>query len=338
MAKHKLSKRNLTFLIIFLILVVSNIVLIASLIKYYYFHHSFSISFDLLTNIFSMVAAIIVLGFISTRLPQFRNYGDSSFYEVGYLIILGVFGIVLSYFNKSTNTESFFAPFLSMFRVLSVMLIFLIIVSKIKSFKNILNKKATKKDLLVCAIIFSILGCIASMYYVPVHDSLGNVRNLIIMIAGLFGGPFVGIPSGIIAGGFRLFQGGDTAFPCSLATVIAGFLGSFIYVINNKKFLKRSSAVILMFLYIGFEMLLINLLTPESISIGYINDIYPLMLFAAVLGMILFLMIIKENNDDEVSYEQLRINEFENTLDEYQHEIEQLKEDIELLKNKNDFD
>lgn len=337
MPKQSLNKSSIFIVTVFFVLLVSNIILVASLVNYYIQNHEFHISFGFLNYVFSMISALIILGFISTRLPQFRNLGDSSIYEISYLIILGVFSIILSYFNQSAHAGEFIGPFLGMFRVVSVMLILLLIASKTKSFKNILKGNATKKDLLVALVIFAILGCISSVYYIPVHDSMANVRNMVIMIAGLFGGPVVGIPAGLIAGGFRFIQGGNTAFPCSLATVIAGVLGSMIYVANRKRFIKGFAAAILMFLYIGFEMMLIVVLTPPSISIGYVNAIYPLMVFGSVFGMVLFLMIIKENKHDAHSYEELRLNEFENTLDEYQNKIDQLEEDIEILKNKNDL-
>lgn len=58
------------------------------------------------------------------------------------------------------------------------------------------------------------------------------------------------------------------------------------------------------------------------------------MVFGAVVGMFLFLMIIKENRKPKVDYEELRINELENTLEEYQDKVDQLEEDIEILKKK----
>ena len=338
MPKNKWNKNRIFLLAVFLILLISNIIMVASLVNFYVQTHQLYFSFDQFNNIFSLISAIIILGFISTRLPQFRNLGDSSIYEISYLVILGIFGIILSNFNESAHAGSFLRPFLGMFRVLSVMLILLLIASKTRSFKNIMNKKATKKDLLVTLVIFSILGCAASLYCIPVHESLANVRNLIIMIAGLFGGPFVGIPAGLISGGFRFMEGGHTALPCAVATIISGVLGSLIYVANNKKFIKGLNAVVLMFLYTGFEMLLIVALTPRSISVGYVNDIYPLMVFGAVVGMILFLMIIQNDNHDASSYEELRMREFENTLDEYQNKIDQLEEDVEILKSKDDSD
>ncbi|WP_405305454.1 LytS/YhcK type 5TM receptor domain-containing protein [Methanobrevibacter sp.] len=298
-----------------------------------------NVSFTVLNNLLTMGAAIIIFGFISTRLPQFRNLRDSSIYEIGYLIIIGIFSIVISIFNQSTHSAEFLMPFLNMFKVLSVVLIFMLIATKTKSFNNILHREFTKKDLFIAFVIFSILGCLASRYTIPVNSSFANVRNLIILIAGLFGGPYVGIPAGIVSGGFRFFAGGTTALPCSLATVIAGFLGSLINILNDGKFPKGRSAVILMFLYVGFEMALIIWLTPPNISIVYINDIYPLMLFGGVMGMILCVMIFREvKSDNEFSYEKLEIKELENTLESYQDELEKLQEDVELLKKKNDIE
>ncbi len=337
--RRKVNIKYLGYLLIFLVLFISNIILYISFFKYAVTHDVFHISFEVINNLLTMGSAIIIFGFISTRLPQFRNLGDSSIYEIGYLIIIGIFSILISYFNQSTNSATFFMPFLNMFKVLSVMLILMLIATKTRFFKNIMHKKFTKVDLFFTFVIFAVLGCLASMYTIPVNSSFANVRNLIILIGGLFGGPFVGIPAGIVSGGFRFVEGGVTALPCSLATVIAGFVGSAIYILNNKKFLNGKFSVLLMFLYVGFEMALIVWLTPPNISITYISDIYPLMLFGSVLGMILFVMIFREvKSDTGLSYEEFRIRELENTLDEFDDEIEKLKEDVELLKEKNDLE
>ena len=85
-------------------------------------------------------------------------------------------------------------------------------------------------------------------------------------------------------------------------------------------------------------MLLIILMTPPNISVPYVSDIYPLMLFASVLGIILFRMIIKEEKSgkEAITYEQLRIRELENTLEEYEDRFDRLEEDVELLKEYSD--
>jgi hypothetical protein len=84
-------------------------------------------------------------------------------------------------------------------------------------------------------------------------------------------------------------------------------------------------------------MLLIVILTPNNISFHFVEDIYPLMLFASVMGMALFLMIVQEQTQPkkEISYEEFRINEMENTLEEHLDRIEELEEEIDELKNEN---
>ena len=63
------------------------------------------------------------------------------------------------------------------------------------------------------------------------------------------------------------------------------------------------------------------------------------MAFGNVLGMILFLMIIREQEKpNEIDYEELRIKELENTVEEYQDKIDKLEEDVEILKRINDLD
>ena len=337
--KIRTNPKSFLISLIFLVLIIFNVVLFASLIRFYFMAGFFKSSVEMFGQLFTMISAIIILGFISTRLPQLRNMGDSSLYEVGYLIIIGLLSIIISYFNKSTNSDAFVDPFVRMFEVLSVELILMLVMSKTSFFKNVKNGVANKKDTFICFIMFLIISLIATTYVVQVDDAYSNVRNLVVMISGLFGGPVVGIPIAIISAVYRFLMGGSTAFPCSMSTVICGFMSSAIYVLNKKKFLKGYRAALLIFLFVGFEMLMIVWVTPESISIPYINDLYPLMVFGNVLGMILFLMIIREQEKPkEIDYEVLRIKELENTVEEYQDKIDKLEEDVEILKRINDLD
>ena len=335
--KTKLNNYN-KIVIIFTVLLITNIIFYISLLIVFYKDIINGITnFGLINNIFLIVSAIIILGFISTRLPQFRKGNKGSIYEIGYLILFGMVSIVVSYFNKSTEFDYIVMPLLDMFKVLSVMLILTLIATKTKAFKGVISGKISKKTIIYCFIIFSILGILSSIYYVNVDGTPSDVRNLIIMISGLFGGPYVGIPSGIIAGLFKYSQGGATALPCAVATVICGIIGSLIHVWNNGKFPKTRHSAILMFLFIGFDMLLIVVLTPPYISIAYIRNIYILTVFGSVIGMILFSMILNETKtkNTTINYEDLKLKEMENTLDEYDERIENLEEEIRELKNQN---
>lgn len=331
---QKIKNNNSKINLIFLLLLISNLILIIGLV-YYYSKTIVQIDFKEINYALTILSTLIILGFISTRLPQLRELGDSSLYEVGYLIIIGIFSIILSYFNESTNSKLILGPYIEMFKILSVSLIIVILVSKTRSFKEIMNGKFNRRNQIVCLIIFTILGLLASNSHIYINNTPANIRCLVVMISGLFGGPFVGIPTGIISGAYRYSLGGFTALPCALSTVISGIIGSAIFVWNDRKFLRTVPSIVLMFLYVGFEMLLIVVLTPPAISFPFIKEIYPIMLFAGVVGITLFKMIIKEqkqNSKTQMTYEEMKIKEFENELEGYDERIEELEAEIEELR------
>ena len=208
-------------IILYSILFVFNILLFINLFAYITVFKQ--LNFNAFHEVGTIIAAIIILGFISTRLPKLKESTDGSIYEIAYLIIIGILSITISYFNKSTNGESLWAPFLEMFRMLAVMLIFLFIATKSKSFRSLIEKKTSRRSQICLIIIFSILGILASYFTLDVFGAPANARGLIVMIAALAGGPVVGIPVGIIAGVWRFSLGGPTALACAVVTIIAGF-------------------------------------------------------------------------------------------------------------------
>ncbi len=121
----------------------------------------------------------------------------------------------------------------------SISLIFLItfLLSKTYPFKNlILNKKNSIKNKIFLIIIFSLFGIFGTYYGFPIEGAIANSRAIGVVVAGLFGGPFVGIGAGLIAGIHRwaIDIGGFTAFACMVSTIFEGVLGSIGYKYRNK--------------------------------------------------------------------------------------------------------
>ncbi|MGE4264888.1 MAG: LytS/YhcK type 5TM receptor domain-containing protein [Desulfovibrio sp.] len=73
-------------------------------------------------------------------------------------------------------------------------------------------------------VMFGIFGVLGTYSGNVVFQSFANLRGMVVITAGLFGGPAVGIGSGLIAGGHRYLMdiGGFSALPCGLATLIEG--------------------------------------------------------------------------------------------------------------------
>lgn len=334
--KLKTDKNYQKIVLIYLLLLISNIIFIAGFLMHYS-NPEVKVEIETIDNLLTIIATIVILGFITTKLPLLRRREDSSLYEIGYLIIIAIVGIMDTYFNGEIGIPLSLGPYLQMFKILSVILIFILLATKLKSFRGIIRGEFSPKNLFVCFVIFTVLGIFSSDYHIMVNGTPANVRCCVTLIGGLFGGPIVGIPAGIISGAYRLSLGGTTAVPCAISTVISGIIGSLIHYWNNRKFPKTIPAIILMALIIGFEMMMIILITPSNSSFTFIKHIYSIMLFASVLGVILFSMAIKQERlkiEKPNNPEKQKINELETRLEGHNEKIEDLKNEIKRLEEK----
>lgn len=319
----------------YLILLILNVILWITLISYS-FKGNFNLSFSDIEGYTTIASVLIIFGFISSRLPKLRSLGDSALYEIAYLLIMGMLGLCISYFNTIANDFLFLEPFIDMFMILAIVLIIMILTTRLKWMKALIVRNYTRRDKIICMIIFSILGTFSTLAIVNYGDFSANVRTMTVMIAGMFGGPIVGIPTAIISGTLRLFMEGTTAVPCAVSTYICGFLGSAIYLWNGKRFLRTHQSAILMFLFIGLEMLIILLMdfSPTGIRIVYV--LYAPMAFAAVVGIILFKLVIAEARDEESDVQldpETEIEKLKSSLKQYEEKIKLLEEEIEKNKD-----
>lgn len=102
------------------------------------------------------------------------------------------------------------------------------VLSRTGAFGRYLNRELTRRDRLVLAVLLGIMGIAGTYAGIPVDGALANSRVVGIMVAGLLGGPWVGVGAGLIAGVHRYMLGGFTALACALAAVAEGFLGGMV--------------------------------------------------------------------------------------------------------------
>jgi len=331
----KTNKNCLKMNVLFSLLIFSNILLITGLFNHYSGTCLNITHFELFTDVTAAIATLIMLGFVTLKLPKIREFGDSSIYGTMYLIMICVIGLMTSYFGSKIDIATFFGSYLEMFNMLCAVLIFILVATVLMPFKRVLRGEYTRRNLFLCLIIFMILGVLASNWYVSIDGAPANVRCLVVMISGLIGGPFVAIPVAIISGAYRFTLGGTTALPCAISTVLSGIIGSLVFIWHDRKFPSTITAIVLMFLFTGFEMLIVILLTPDYVSFAYVKNIYPVMLFSSVVGMILFSIVIKEEREmtdsaeanGEIGIEDLKreINVQDKTIEELKNEIDDLK-------------
>lgn len=277
-------------------------------------HDFLNISFDLTlySDLFSFACTLIVLGYLLTHMSFFRNLvrqdtkkeeeddenKHSSGRELFYLLILGLLSMTSSLFHEGSSWASLWDPYLDMFKILSAIILLTFVATKLPSFKEIYHGKISARNQIVMLLAFSLLGVLAS-YFVVYSDGVPvNVRNLVISIAGFFGGPIVGIGSGLVAGIWRFSMGGVTALPCAVVTIIAGVFSSIVYLSNSNRFVGLIKASVYMLLFEGFDMLIVLLMSPGATGYAITNRVYLPMLFGGVMGMIIFSMILAETHDD----------------------------------------
>ncbi|WP_461461298.1 LytS/YhcK type 5TM receptor domain-containing protein [Methanobrevibacter sp.] len=331
--KLNMDKKILT---LFIVLFLSNILLWYYLFTYKSGGFNFDISkinhiFNQGQLFFSTASVLIFFAFITSRLPAVISYGDNSSYEIGYLLIFGLSGLSMACFYTKINKTVNLYPYVSMVNLLAMILLVLIITSRFKSFKALINNEYTRRDQLNCMIIFMILGYLSTMFIIPYDKFDGDIRILTVMTAGLFGGPIIGIPTAIVSIITILYTTGKNSYYYLFSTIICGIIASVIYIWNGRKLLKILPSTILVFLLIGLDMLIIILTTPAKIGFPMVLKIYLPMLFGGLMGTMLFGMIAAENKkDDNTEFDaKSEIKELKTSLKKYEDEIKQLKEEVE---------
>ncbi|MEA4890107.1 MAG: LytS/YhcK type 5TM receptor domain-containing protein [Clostridiaceae bacterium] len=170
------------------------------------------------------------------------------------------------------------------------------ILTRTKVYASIISaKKVTLKQTLVLIAVFGLFSIFGTLGGIDVSGAIANTRDLGPAIAGLIGGPLVGIGAGLIGGIHRFYLGGITYIPCSVSTVLAGLAGGLIYQFQFKKgkLIGITGPVIFMALFEAFHMgLALVIVKPFATILPIIESISLPMILTNSLGMGVFTFII----------------------------------------------
>lgn len=160
--------------------------------------------------------------------------------------------------------------------------------SRTRWFKDTVNDKLTPVSCAVFIAIFGTLAIVGTYLAADYETSKINMRDFPVIIAGLLGGPIIGIGVGLIGGIERYFEGGITALPCAISTILSGIIAGFVHN-HYKKFPKVHVAVITSFVLIVVHMVLVTFISEPSDAGAEIAGVIALpMIVFAVLGMGIF--------------------------------------------------
>ena len=198
------------------------------------------------------------------------------------------------------NSQSILGKYLELFAHTEIFIfVFMEIVTKIETIQRVIFKKARLTDYIVFITIFGLFSIFGT--YIGTPDSSGaitNIRDLAPMVAGLVGGPVVGLAVGLIGGIHRFFLGGPTYIPCSLATVLAGLIAGVIFRLNKGKLLgiipAMLFAVAIELLHAGLALLIVQ---PFSAALEIVLATIPQMIIAVSLGVGISVIIIHSTKE-----------------------------------------
>lgn len=147
---------------------------------------------------------------------------------------------------------------------------------------------------LMLVFLFGLLAIYGTIDSIKIFGANANVRDLGPMIAGLIGGPWVGLGSGLIGGIHRYFYGGLTKLPCALATIFAGLAGGMVYKLNKGSLLKPWIAILFAAGLEAFHMLMVLALArPYDQALLVVKQISIPMIVANAFGLLLFILIVR---------------------------------------------
>jgi sigma-B regulation protein RsbU (phosphoserine phosphatase) len=168
-------------------------------------------------------------------------------------------------------------------------------------FQRVLNRSATLGDKLAVIVIFGLFSVFCTYMGTTLPSgAIINVRDMAPMLAGLVGGPLVGLGAGLIGGIHRFFLEGFTQIPCSLATILIGLMAGYVnlWIIRQKgriEFIKVHWAVLFAVVMELFHMSLILLIgRPFDEALEIVKKIILSMTLANTIGVALGLLLIKK--------------------------------------------
>ena len=176
-----------------------------------------------------------------------------------------------------------------LFEIICVIAVFSIFIIRSHYFTEILEHKPRTFTQILFMIFFGLISIVGTITGIGLFGSIGNVRDIGPMVAGLTCGPVVGLGAGIIGGVFRFMQGGPYMYTGLTAPIFCGVMGGILYLANKRELVSTKVAVIYMFLCDTLvSIVTLTLITPpDQLWVITWNIAIP-MIIGSTVGVLIF--------------------------------------------------
>ncbi|MDD1684426.1 MAG: SpoIIE family protein phosphatase [Methanoregula sp.] len=193
----------------------------------------------------------------------------------------------------------FFSSLLVLLQLIGVIVVVAYLLTRSRIFPEILDGHPAVKTQIILVLLFGALSIYGTLSGIEFLGSPINVRDLGPMLAGLLGGPWVGLGAGLIGAAHRMTLGGFTVYPCSVATILAGLFGGLVWLFFKRKFAGIMVAVLFAILMEGLHMALVLLVCrPFEQALVVVSTVGFPMITANAAGMFVFAFMV-ENLQNE---------------------------------------
>ena len=260
------------------------------IISFYYFtdpmlllRHSAAIA----SIIFAAFGFVII--YLDRKLPKYSRGSRL------WLTVMGIGCFVFLYIALTLENAilEFGLPLVE--RILFIAFV-LYILSKTELFTKLIEGRADLLDKIWTIAIFGAISIYGTYRGIEYGGLIVNFRDLGPMIAGLLGGPVVGVFSGIIGAFYRYSLGGWTTVPCMAGTIFAGlFAGIYCHIYRGQITYYRAAllAIIVECVHILlFVPLFVADITLEQYLMVIDTSLLP-MITANIAGLLIFVYLLK---------------------------------------------
>ena len=190
----------------------------------------------------------------------------------------------------------------SLFNKLGIIVLFAFFISRSNFIKGYLLKTKTSiRDKVVFSVVFGVIGIIGTYTGVPVNGAIANSRSVGVIVAGLFGGPTIGLAAGLIAGIHRMVipMGRFTAVACGFSTIIGGIIAGYASAYLKRQKRQWLFGALLTIFIEAIQMLMIVLIArPLEDAVNLVQIIFIPMAFINAFGTGAFILLIEEINKE----------------------------------------
>lgn len=204
-----------------------------------------------------------------------------------------------------------------LFKSMSVIVTFAYILSRFNTIKYLFNEsfnkfRFNKFEKVFLIIFFSVLSILGTYLGIIIMEAYANIRGIGAFMAGLIGGPVVGIITGLTAGLHRFSLGGFTALACAVGTTMTGIIGSYYHRdYKNKKF-DFKKGFLVGFFALSIEMIIVLIFSrPLMRALELVQIIGLPMVLSNSIGIAIFINILNRVREE---HQQIRAIQAEKVL------------------------